>query len=148
MSAGDIPVLEDLGSAECPGVPCGRTQGDGWQPSTAVLVRVGTYQHILCPACGRAYDVTGVRALNPAPPEGVHADDLGAHPDCPRCHGTGRAPNAQFRCACRWEGSAGRDEAIEAGKRKKEKPVVSMLEAVRKGLDAQFGPITPKKETP
>jgi hypothetical protein len=28
--------------------------------------------------------------------------DKGPDPNCPSCHGTGEAPNAQFRCVCRY----------------------------------------------
>ena len=49
----------------------------------------------------------------PAPPQPVDP-----HPDCPRCHGTGEEPNAQFKCPCRWEGSPIRSQAIERAHRK------------------------------
>ncbi len=37
--------------------------------------------------------------------------DVGPHPNCPRCKGTGRCDNPQFRCACRWDISPHRAEA-------------------------------------
>lgn len=40
--------------------------------------------------------------------------DLGPHPNCRRCRGSGEAPNAQFSCGCQWEGGYRRREAEAA----------------------------------
>jgi hypothetical protein len=43
--------------------------------------------------------------------EGGESQPLPPNPTCPECHGTGDAPNAQFRCPCRWRhlSKAGRE---------------------------------------
>jgi hypothetical protein len=47
----------------------------------------------------------------PGQPEGGESQPLPPNPTCPECHGTGDAPNAQFRCPCRWRhlSKAGRE---------------------------------------
>jgi hypothetical protein len=55
-----------------------------------------TFQRTLpdppCPLCGSSSSPGETRARVEYPP----------HADCPRCHGTGECPNAQFSCICRW----------------------------------------------
>jgi hypothetical protein len=41
-------------------------------------------------------------ALSAPGREGGESQPLPPNPTCPECHGTGDAPNAQFRCPCRW----------------------------------------------
>jgi hypothetical protein len=59
MSAGDLPVLEDLGIVPCQSsAACGRLVDDKWQQSAAIRVRVGRNDRVLCPVCQRALPYT------------------------------------------------------------------------------------------
>jgi chemotaxis protein histidine kinase CheA len=54
---------------------------------------------------------TAIDAARRAGREGGESQPLPPDPTCPECHGTGDAPNAQFRCPCRWRhlSKAGRE---------------------------------------
>ncbi len=68
--------------------------------------------HEMCRNCGcHLMADAPAAALSPAPSEAAQGIDVGPHPNCARCKGTGEAPNAQFRCPCRWSHSPIRRDA-------------------------------------
>jgi hypothetical protein len=56
---------------------------------------------LACIDCGYRQDYRAALSA-PGQPEGGESQPLPPNPTCPECHGTGDAPNAQFRCPCRW----------------------------------------------
>jgi hypothetical protein len=59
MSAGDLVVVEDLGTVPCQSsAACGRFVDGRWHQSAAARVRVGNNDRVLCQRCGRALPFT------------------------------------------------------------------------------------------
>lgn len=83
------------------------------QGETAPRMELDNHHNaLLCPYCNperlRLCSDPAAHAqgeIAPAP------GDLGPHPNCRRCRGTGECDNAQFQCPCRWSTSPYRRDA-------------------------------------